>query len=98
MFHADPHPDYDLSTETGCTILFMQYPGPTTGAAPLYKGRMNLEKLEDEDEFDLNLLCWAANRAPCLIGEIRRWPSVFREWPGENRLAAYAGEMTWRNG
>ena len=55
MFHADPHREYDLSTETGCTILFMQYPGPTTGAAPLYEGRMNLEKLELEGEFDLNL-------------------------------------------
>ena len=55
VFHADPHREYDLSTETGCTILFMQYLGPTTGAAPLYEGRMNLEKPETEDEFDLNL-------------------------------------------
>ena len=33
----------------------MQYPGPTTGVAPLYEGRMNLEKPELEDEFDLNM-------------------------------------------
>ena len=43
------------SEETGCTILFMQYPGPTTGAAPLYEGRMNLKKAESEAEYDLNL-------------------------------------------
>ncbi len=33
----------------------MQYPSPTTGAAPLYEGGMNLERPEAEDEFDLNL-------------------------------------------
>ena len=47
--------EYELSTDTGCTILFMQYQGPTTGEGPLYDGRMNLNKAEAEEEFDLNL-------------------------------------------
>jgi len=55
VYHADPHREYELSTETGCTILFLQYQGPTTGEAPLYEGRMNLEKPESEEEYDLNL-------------------------------------------
>ncbi len=55
VYHADPHREYELRTETGCTILFMQYQGPTTGEGPLYEGRMNLKQAEAEEEFDLNL-------------------------------------------
>lgn len=55
VFHADPHYEHDLYTENGCSIVFMQYPGPTTGSAPLYDGRMNLEKPEAAEEFDLKL-------------------------------------------
>ena len=55
VYHADPHREFELSTETGCTILFMQYQGPTTGEGPLYEGRMNLKQAEAEEEFDLNL-------------------------------------------
>ena len=35
VYHAD---EYELSTETGCTILFLQYQGPTTGEASLCDG------------------------------------------------------------
>ena len=55
VYHADPHREYELSTQTGCTILFMQYQGPTTRVAPLYDGRMNLKEAESEEELDLNL-------------------------------------------
>lgn len=55
VHHADPHREYELHTEKGCTILFMQYPGPTTGKGPLYEGRMNLERAETAEEFDLDL-------------------------------------------
>ena len=42
MVHmADPHFEHEMRTQTGCTIVFMQYPGPTTGARPLYQGRFD---------------------------------------------------------
>ena len=55
VYHADPHREYELRTDKGCTILFMQYQGHTTGCAPLYDGRMNLEQAESEEEFNLKL-------------------------------------------
>ena len=55
IYHADPHCEYELSTETGCSILYMQYQGPTTRVGPLYDGRMNLDEAETEAEFNLNL-------------------------------------------
>jgi hypothetical protein len=51
-YMPDPHFEYEMKTETGGTILFVQYQGPTTGAPPLYDGRMNLaapEALADHD-------------------------------------------------
>ena len=42
IFHPDPHFEEALSTETGGTMLFVQYQGPTTGAAPIYEDRFNL--------------------------------------------------------
>ena len=39
----DPHFENEMRTETGGTVLFVQYPGPTTGARPIYEGRMNLK-------------------------------------------------------
>ena len=42
IFHPDPHFEETLSTETGGTMLFVQYPGPTTGARPIYEDRFNL--------------------------------------------------------
>ncbi len=42
VFHPDPHYEDALSTETGGTMLFVQYPGPTTGGRPIYEDRFNL--------------------------------------------------------
>ena len=42
IFHPDPHYEKDLATETGGTMLFVQYPGPTTGGRPIYEDRFNL--------------------------------------------------------
>jgi hypothetical protein len=42
IYHADPHYEDDLSTETGGTMLFVQYQGPTTGGRPIYDGRFNV--------------------------------------------------------
>ncbi|MEM7751219.1 MAG: cupin domain-containing protein [Pseudomonadota bacterium] len=55
VFHPDPHFEHELYTENGCSIVFLQYPGPTTGGKPLYDGRMNLEKAEKPEEFDLRV-------------------------------------------
>ena len=42
-----------MHTATGGTIFFVQYPGPTTRAAPIYDGRMNLEEAPPLAEQDL---------------------------------------------
>ena len=42
IYHADPHYEDDLATETGGTMLFVQYQGPTTGSRPIYDGRFNV--------------------------------------------------------
>ena len=55
VYHPDPHFEHEMRTETGCTIFFIQYQGHTTGGAPLYEGRMNLEKPEKAEEYDLRL-------------------------------------------
>jgi hypothetical protein len=47
VYHPDPHVEQRLHTETGGKILFVQYQGPTTGKAPIYDGRFNLEKHSD---------------------------------------------------
>ena len=41
VYHGDPHVERDMHTEYGCTMLFVQYPGPTTGARPIYEGRFD---------------------------------------------------------
>ncbi|WP_454004419.1 cupin domain-containing protein [Alcaligenes sp. Marseille-Q7550] len=43
VFHPDPHIEEELVTETGGTIFFVQYQGPTTRAFPVYEGRMNIK-------------------------------------------------------
>jgi hypothetical protein len=43
-YMPDPHFEHDMHTATGGTIFFVQYPGPTTGAPPIYDGRMNLKE------------------------------------------------------
>ena len=42
IYHADPHYEHDLSTETGGVMLFVQYQGPTTGGRPIYDARFNV--------------------------------------------------------
>ena len=49
----DPHYEDEMHTETGGTVLFVQYPGPNTGALPIYDGRMNLSRPETPAEHDL---------------------------------------------
>lgn len=53
VYMADPHFEHEMSTKTGGTVIFFQYPGPTTGARPLYDGRMNLAQPEKSEEHDL---------------------------------------------
>src|SRR5947208_9941887 len=43
VFHADPHYEEDLSTETGGLMFFVQYTGPSTGKGPIYDGRFNMK-------------------------------------------------------
>ncbi len=52
-YMADPHFEYEMHTETGGTVLFVQYQGPTTGARPIYEGRMNLKELKPIAAADL---------------------------------------------
>lgn len=42
IYHADPHYEDDLSTETGGVMLFVQYQGPDTGGRPIYDARFNV--------------------------------------------------------
>lgn len=42
-----------MFTEAGCTMLFVQYPGPTTGARPIYQGRF--DNRADTADADMNL-------------------------------------------
>ena len=39
-----------LSTETGGLMLFVQYPGPTTGGRPIYDGRFNMKARKPVEE------------------------------------------------
>ncbi|NKB56135.1 MAG: cupin domain-containing protein [Alphaproteobacteria bacterium] len=51
VYMEDPHFEYDMHTANGCRILFVQYPGPTTGGRPIYDGRFNkTEKPNVEEE------------------------------------------------
>jgi hypothetical protein len=49
----DPHFEEEMFTETGGAIIFVQYPGPTTGACPIYEGRMNLKAVKELTVADL---------------------------------------------
>jgi len=53
VYMADPHFEYDMHTKAGCKILFVQYPGPTTGAKPIYNGRFNQKVRRPVEEEDL---------------------------------------------
>src|SRR5215470_694144 len=39
IYHADPHYEHELHTDTGGLMLFVQYQGPNTGGRPIYDGR-----------------------------------------------------------
>ena len=45
--YGDPHFEDDLSTESGGTMVFVQYQGPTTGQRPVYDGRFNVTERPD---------------------------------------------------
>ena len=53
VYMEDPHFEHQMHTDTGCTIVFMQYPGPTTGARPIYRGRFDGRDAADGVEPDL---------------------------------------------
>src|SRR5437763_1354134 len=52
-YMPDPHFEQEMHTATGGTIFFVQYPGPTTGAPPIYDGRMNLKEAPPLSQQDL---------------------------------------------
>lgn len=53
VYMHDPHFEHEMRTETGGTVLFVQYPGATTGARPIYDGRMNLKEVKPVTAADL---------------------------------------------
>jgi len=55
IFHADPHYEDELRTDTGGLMLIVQYPGPTTGGRPIYDDRFNMaaRKSVAEERTDL---------------------------------------------
>jgi hypothetical protein len=55
VFHPDPHFEEPLSTETGGLMLFVQYPGPTTGGRPIYDGRFNMKARRPVEEETLDV-------------------------------------------
>jgi quercetin dioxygenase-like cupin family protein len=55
VFHADPHYEEDLSTETGGLMFFVQYTGPSTGKGPIYDGRFNMQERKPLSEENLQV-------------------------------------------
>lgn len=53
VYMKDPHFEYEMKTENGCRILFLQYQGPTTGQGPIYEGRFNVTKVKEVAAADL---------------------------------------------
>jgi len=53
VYMEDPHFEYEMHTEKGCRILFVQYPGPNTGARPIHDGRFNKTEKPDIAKEDL---------------------------------------------
>lgn len=50
LFHPDPHFEEPLKTETGGVMVFVQYPGPSTGGCPIYEDRFNMAERKDIGE------------------------------------------------
>lgn len=53
VYFGDPHVEEEMHTEAGCTMLFVQYPGPTTGASPIYEGRFDAGADTESADMDL---------------------------------------------
>ncbi len=55
VFHADPHYEAEMHTDTGGVWLLVQYPGPSTGKPAIYDGRFNVaeRKLLAEERLDV---------------------------------------------
>ena len=53
VYLEDPHFENEMRTETGGPVLFVQYPGPTTGGRPIYDGRINLKSAPAPETLDL---------------------------------------------
>ncbi|WP_430336309.1 cupin domain-containing protein [Rhodococcus sp. ACT016] len=47
VYMKDPHVEFEMTTEEGCRILFLQYQGPTTGQGPIYEGRFNVAEVKE---------------------------------------------------
>lgn len=41
VYLGDPHVEHEMHTDDGCVMLFVQYPGPETGARPVYERRFD---------------------------------------------------------
>jgi hypothetical protein len=55
IFHADPHYEEEMRTETGGVWLLVQYPGPRTVKPAIYDGRFNMDKRKPISEERLDL-------------------------------------------
>jgi mannose-6-phosphate isomerase-like protein (cupin superfamily) len=53
VYMKDPHFEYEMKTEHGCRILFLQYQGPTTGQGPIYDGRFDVNQVQPPEAEDL---------------------------------------------
>ncbi|QBJ96940.1 cupin domain-containing protein [Rhodococcus sp. ABRD24] len=53
VYMQDPHFEYEMKTDNGCRILFLQYQGPTTGQGPIYDGRFNVSEVKEVTRQDL---------------------------------------------
>ena len=55
IWHADPHYEDEMRTETGGLLLIVQYRGPSTGGRPIYDKRFNMaeRKAVSEERTDL---------------------------------------------
>jgi hypothetical protein len=53
VYHADPHVEQEMHTQYGCTMLFVQYPGPTNGARPIYDRRFDADASTENADLDL---------------------------------------------
>ena len=53
VYMQDPHFEYEMSTQNGCRILFLQYQGPTTGEGPIFDGRFNVTQVKEWTSDDL---------------------------------------------